>query len=430
MQTPHFHNNNVNNVLFRLTSICMLLCLTAFFSSCAILHSVQPGKTTHDINIPEPSPPPDFVRKGYNLDPFYQQWIDVEGLPVLASANVSPYALKEAAWLIRQMLEHRQDILQALVHNEIRFVVIAYNQMTTQIPEYRNLRPNYYWDLRARGLGARRPNDIVSCGEENLLNYPGDPYQAENILIHEFSHAIHLVGLNTLDQSFDDRLKKAYDSARKKELWKGTYAITNREEYWAEGSQSWFNTNWRNDSLYNHPKTREQLKRYDPELAVLLTEVYGDTDWRYTKAKMRTNLSHLKRFNPSKSPKFKWQSSFPTFADLHKQLLNPNSNGNGKWVNLKKQDPSQIKNLISRPSHTETSIIFVNSTEENIAYYWVDYQGNEQFYRQIAPKYPMSQISPVGHYWVVKDMKVRNLAVFRAENKTGRAFVSTDAQSQ
>ena len=97
MQTPQIHNSNANNVLFRLTSICMLLCLTVFFTSCAILHSVQPGKTTQDINIPEPSPPPDFVRKGYNLDPFYQQWIDVEGFPVLASANVSPYALKEAA---------------------------------------------------------------------------------------------------------------------------------------------------------------------------------------------------------------------------------------------------------------------------------------------------------------------------------------------
>ncbi len=430
MKSSRINHNKVRSVLRHVVLMPLMLWVAILLSGCAILYPTQNPETKRDFDIPEPSPPPDFVRKGYNLDPFYQQWIDVEGLPVLASANVSPYALKEAAWLIRQMLEHRQDILQALVHNEVRFVVIAYNQMTTQIPEYRNLRPNFYWDLRARGLGARRPNSIVSCGEENLLNYPGDPYQGENILIHEFSHAIHLVGLNTVDQSFDDRLKKAYDSARKKGLWKGTYAITNREEYWAEGSQSWFNTNWRNDSLHNHVKTREQLKKYDPELAVLLTEVYGDTDWRYTKAKMRTHLSHLKIFNPSESPKFKWQSSFPTYADLHKQLLNPNSDGNGKWVNLKKQDPNQIKNLISRPNHTETSIIFVNSTEENIAYYWVDYQGNEQFYLQIAPNYVMSQTSHVGHYWVVKDMKGRNLAVFRAENKTGRAFLSANAQSQ
>lgn len=430
MKTPQNYNKHVKGILVRTTVICLLLCLTAFFTSCGVFHSIQHGKTTENVSILEPASPPTSVRKGYNLDPFYQQWIDVEGLPVVASAKVSPYALKEAAWLIRQMLKHRQDILQALVHNEVCFVVLAYNEMTTQIPEYKKLKPNYYWDLRARGLGARLPNDIVSCGEENLLNYPGDPYRSENILIHEFSHAIHLVGLNTVDPSFDDRLKKAFNSARKKGLWKSTYAITNREEYWAEGTQSWFNTNWTNNRLHNHVKTREQLKRYDPELGTLLTEVFGDTNWRYTKAKMRTHLPHLKGFNPSESPKFKWQSDFPNYADLRKQLLNPYSNGDGKWVNLKKQDPSQITDLKSNPNYTETSIIFVNRTEGDIAYYWVDYQGNERFYRQIAANFTVSQTTHIGHYWIVKDAKGHNLAVFRAEKETGRAFVSTNAQSK
>ena len=425
MKVSQVYNKNVNGILGQTTAICLLLCLTAFFTSCGIFHSIQHGQTTENVSILAPSPPPTFVRKGYNLAPFYQQWIDVDGLPVLASANVSPYALKEAAWLIREMLKHRQDILLALVHYEVRFVVIAYNEMTTQIPEYRKLKPNYYWDLRARGLGASLPNSIVTCGEENLLNYPGDPYRSQNILIHEFSHAIHLVGLNTVDPSFDDRLKKAFESAKKKGLWKGTYAITHREEYWAEGTQSWFNANWTNNTLHNHIKTREQLKKYDPELSALLTEVFGDSNWRYTKAKMRTHQSHLKGFNPSESPEFKWKSSFPNYADLHKKLLNPNSNGNSKWVNLKKLDLSQIKNLISKPNYTETSIIFVNRTEGDIAYYWVDYQGNEQFYRQVAANFTLSQVTHVGHYWIVKDMKGHNLAVFRAEKETGRAFVTT-----
>ena len=218
MKVSQVYNKNVNGILGQTMAICLLLCLTAFFTSCGIFHSIQHGQTTENVSILAPSPPPTFVRKGYNLAPFYQQWIDVDGLPVLASANVSPYALKEAAWLIREMLKHRQDILLALVHYEVRFVVIAYNEMTTQIPEYRKLKPNYYWDLRARGLGASLPNSIVTCGEENLLNYPGDPYRSQNILIHEFSHAIHLVGLNTVDPSFDDRLKKAFESAKKKRV--------------------------------------------------------------------------------------------------------------------------------------------------------------------------------------------------------------------
>ena len=43
-------------------------------------------------NIPEPVPPPKEVRDFFNLDPFYQQWINIKGFPVIASANVSPYA--------------------------------------------------------------------------------------------------------------------------------------------------------------------------------------------------------------------------------------------------------------------------------------------------------------------------------------------------
>ena len=67
--------------------------------------------TARSVNISEPVPPPDDIRKSFDLNAFYEQWIDVEGLPVVASAKVNPYAVKEAAWLIRQMIGHRQDIL-------------------------------------------------------------------------------------------------------------------------------------------------------------------------------------------------------------------------------------------------------------------------------------------------------------------------------
>ena len=39
-----------------------------------------------------------------------------------------------------------------------------------------------------------------------------------------------------------------------------------------------------NDDQHNHVDTRDKLKEYDPALAALLTEVFGDTDWRYTQA--------------------------------------------------------------------------------------------------------------------------------------------------
>ena len=60
--------------------------------------------------------------------------------------------------------------------------------------------------------------------------------------------------------------------------WKGTYAAQNKEEYWAEGVQSWFDTNRSNDHEHNDIDTRDELKPYDPGLAALLAEVFGDNE--------------------------------------------------------------------------------------------------------------------------------------------------------
>ena len=378
------------------------------------------------MNIPEPVFPPVTVRKTFNLDPFYEQWIDVEGLPVVASAKVNPYAVKEAAYLIRQVIGHLPDVLQALAENNVRFAVMAYNELTTQIPEHSDLQPDYYWDRRARGLGSTPARPAVSCGEENLLNYQGDPYSTENILVHEFAHAIHQMGLNTVDPSFDDRLQAMFDAAVEKGLWKDTYAITNRAEYWAEGTQSWFDTNRANDDQHNHVDTRDKLKEYDPALATLLTEIFGDMDWRYTQAVTRMHLAHLRGFNPELSPKFQWSPELMELTDLHQELRNPDSDGDGKWVNLKEQDLNLLPNLKSEDDDGKTAIIFVNTTKSEIAYYWVDAEGNEESYGKIAPDSFVNHHTYTGHIWLIKDVNGRNLAVFCAAEKTGRALLGAE----
>ena len=417
--------NKIRSAVNHVVLVSLMLCFTTLLSSCAILYPTQNPETKREYYIPNPVPPPATVREAFKLDSFYQQWIDVEGLPVIASAKVNPYAVKEAAWLIRQILQHRKDILQALAQSGVRFVVIAHNEKTTQIPDYKHLRPNFYWDLRTRGLGARPPVLAASCGEENLLSYQGDPYRSNSILIHELSHAIHLIALKSVDPSFDMRLRQAFNSARKNGLWKNLYAISNEEEYWAEGAQFWFNT-----GIRNHIKTREQLKRYDPPLAALLAEVFADTDWRYTPVTTRTRSGHLQGYNPRKSPQFEAKSFSPKFAELNRQLLNPYSNGGGKWVDLMAQKPHMRQNIKSPTNRIITDIIFVNRTISDIAYYWIDYQGNERYYGRIAPNYHISQTTYLGHYWVVKNLKGQDLAVFRADMTTGRAFVSIQVQNK
>lgn len=256
-------------------------------------------------------PPPPALAKEWKLSPFYRKYMDAAGLPILASGKVSDFAISEARYLIDQMLSGRDDIRAALVKNRVRFVVLAYNEMTTTIPEYSDLTPAKYWDRRARGLGATPERLAVSCGEENLLCYEGDPYTGENILVHEFAHAIHEMGLRSIDPGFDRRLKIAYEHVKEKDLWKGTYAETNPQEYWAEGVQSWFDCNQKPNKVHNGVNTREKLQAHDPELAALIASVFPNKEWRYERPDQRKDAAHLKGYDPAKSPHFAWPADLP-----------------------------------------------------------------------------------------------------------------------
>ncbi|MEM6278004.1 MAG: hypothetical protein AAF733_00895, partial [Verrucomicrobiota bacterium] len=127
---------------------------------------------------------------------FYTQRIYADGFPIVASEKVNPFALQEAAFLINQMLAHRPDVRKAMIQSGARLCVLAWNEFTTDQPEWKwletrslsgfpGISPKDYRDARARGMGGSLTDPFCSCGEENLLGYEGDPYSTENILIHE-----------------------------------------------------------------------------------------------------------------------------------------------------------------------------------------------------------------------------------------------------
>ena len=245
---------------------------------------------------------------------FYTQWSSASGFPIVASAKVSPFAVKEAVYLVDLMLAKRPDVREAMTASGARLCILAHDEFTTDQPEFAHLESvkdfqeltaKEYWDARARGLGGSEEDPFCSCAEENLLAYEGDPYDTENILIHEFAHNLHLRGLTNVDATFDARLKAAFDEATKAGLWRGAYASSNHHEYWAEGVQSWFDNNRQNDAQHNHVDTRDELIAYDPKLAALCREVFGDTVLKYTKPQTRLT-GHLAGYDPLKAPKFVW----------------------------------------------------------------------------------------------------------------------------
>jgi alpha-glucosidase len=267
----------------------MGLCVVLFAGFALAQPEVAPAPRL--LTPPHVTEVPKELREKAKLDPFYKKHVDLEGLPILSSDKVSDEALLEAAYLIKSMLAERPDILKEMAKRGVRFVVMAPTEMTTDVPEQRNMTPKDYWDNRARGLGGR----ITSCGEENLLNLRRDRYSRENILVHEFSHAIHRYGVGSLDHKFDARLREVYKAAMDAGLWKDTYAATNHSEYWAEGVQSYFDCNAPpQKGVHNDINTREKLAKYDQALFELIDETFKHNPWHYT----RYDKRHVREVAP------------------------------------------------------------------------------------------------------------------------------------
>ena len=254
-------------------------------------------------NLVVAPPSPELVAK-LNLSKQHQKCLMLDDLPILGSVKVRDEALYEARWILSRMMEGRGDLIRAIAQKKIRVVIMAFDERTLDTPEHADLTPAVYWNRRARGLGATIWRPATSCGEENLLEMRGDPYRGENILIHEFGHTVHEIGLARVDPTFDGRLQKSFEAAMAAGKWKGTYAATNAKEYWAEGVQAWFDCN----DTKNLVVTRVELLKADEGLSARLKEVFGDKPWRYSPPSRRnpTDRAHLKGFDPARAPEFSW----------------------------------------------------------------------------------------------------------------------------
>lgn len=236
--------------------------------------------------------PPDSL----NYPKFYEKYADAYGIPVVSSGKVSDVALLVGRDVINYMLLKRPDIRKAMIKMKARLSIMAWTEMQTDLPEYSDWkkpslsdqrltpaeRENYnkpggigsmtdkgYWNQRARGMGGIQ----TSCAEENILGFPGTKYYGENILVHEWSHNV-MSALCVADPELYKKIQVAYDAAKAKDMYKGQYAINTVAEYWAEGSQWWFWSNYEFNDGNTRVQTPNDLKAYDPALYAILEQVY------------------------------------------------------------------------------------------------------------------------------------------------------------
>ncbi|WP_455639061.1 hypothetical protein [Parabacteroides sp.] len=231
------------------------------------------------------------------LDPFYKKYMNVNGIHVVSSWRVPDSCFYAAYVSIKGLTDILpKEVMESLTSRNTRIGIMARYEGTTDIPEHAFLvnDTTLNWDVRARGLGGSIEMPFSTCAEENILAYQIDKYHAEDILIHEFAHTIHNVGISPVYPDFNKELQAALDAAVANGRWKNVYASTNIEEYWAEGVQNWFNVNAEvdndnGDGKHNKINTREELKRYDPGLYKILARFFPEVNQQMSRHK-KVNL--------------------------------------------------------------------------------------------------------------------------------------------
>jgi hypothetical protein len=261
----------------------------AFFATVAFVSAAPAQKAP-----PVTAPPESFFDKVSERDravaaKFYKKYIDVKGMPVVAAGEVADEALQRTYDIVTHMLAGRPDILETMVKNGTRLIIIGKDQVYTDMPEYRNHPNPTFQNERVRGTGGL---GVTSFGEENLLNLALDRYDDESIAVHEFCHTID-AALSRLDPTWRKRLGATYRAAIDKGLWKYAYTASNQAEYWAEICQSYFDCNRINNWNHAAIATREQLKLYDPEGYELVRSTFKltpETDWRYKPVRQQPSV--------------------------------------------------------------------------------------------------------------------------------------------
>ena len=222
-------------------------------------------------------------RAEHGLDPFYEKFRDAGGLPIVGSAQVTDEALDTAKRLMDELLADNPGVLAQLIAEDIRVAIMAAGSVVTELPEFGDLYeafPGVDWDTRTKGggLGPNPNNRAIAVAEENLLCYDTDVFPYEDVSLHEIAHGVLNMGveLQPGGSEFRQRLERAYHDALSRGLWAYTYSAVDPDEYWAEGVTSWFDLNGLPGPLDNGINTRPELKAYDPTLAALVQEVFGN----------------------------------------------------------------------------------------------------------------------------------------------------------
>jgi hypothetical protein len=315
-----------------------------------------------------------------HLDPplrgFFSKRLVVHGTPILAHCVVDTAALDEAARRIDRLLNRAPGIVANLNALNVTLQIIGRDQAVTDLPQYRHMKGRPFeghqtMDERGRGYGGIE----CSCSEENLLSLPSDRYRDHrDICSHEFAHSIFGFGLTPeIRGRVEAQWRRAIDAGK----WKGMYAATNADEYFAELTMWYVGSRGDYGKLDPPPSPGARwLRSYDSEGYQLLDDVYSG------------------RLAPGRI----------TVTDL--QPL-----------------PASAEGQIKSSSGPITQIIFENRTDKPIHLYWLDFKGARAERGTVAPGTTRCDCTYASHAWFVQYEDGVFIGIYVAERTVNRIII-------
>jgi len=314
------------------------------------------------------------------LDPprqgFFSKRLVVHGIPILAHESVDDAALDEAGRRLDRLLGRAPQIVANLNTFHVSLEIIGKDQAVTDLPQYRHMKGKPFegaqtMDERGRGYGGIN----CSCAEENLLYLQSDRYRDHrDICSHEFAHGIFGFGLSP---DIRERVEAQWRRALQAGKWKGMYAATNADEYFAELTMWYLGSRGDYGKLDPPPSPGARwLRAYDPEAYRLLDDIYSG------------------RLAPEKL----------VVTDLEPH-------------------PATAEGRLKSGNGPMTQIIFENRMEQPARVYWLDFEGARSDRGMVAPGTTRCDATYASHVWLVQSGEGNFIGIFVAERKVGRVVI-------
>jgi hypothetical protein len=213
---------------------------------------------------------------------YYKKYLTLkqgnDSIPIVAGPGVVDAALHRAAELCTVLVNTLPTHSLAVLRTQRIYIAIFGNS------EFPNVLPGWPAGVDATryggGFGPTATYRVCGVHEGDIMKNNFDRYTTENIVVHEFSHAIKNFALEKMDPLFKDKVQQLLNDAKAAGKWGNTYAGSNAEEYWAECIQSFFGVNATGpaagDGVHNDIDSRAKLQAYDPGIYGLISQVYGN----------------------------------------------------------------------------------------------------------------------------------------------------------